>query len=55
MNVGELANYAEIIGGVAVLISLIYVAIQIRQNTAVVRTSNYDPSEYCCGQNIQLR
>ena len=41
MNIGELANYAEVIGGVAVLISLIYVAIQIRQNTAVVRTSNY--------------
>lgn len=41
MNTGELANYAEIIGGIAVLASLIYVAIQIRHNTAVVRTSNY--------------
>ncbi len=41
MNISELANYAEIISGVAVIASLVYVAIQIRQNTAMVRTSNY--------------
>jgi len=41
MSIGELENYAEIAGGIAVLISLIYVAIQIRQNTAVVKASNY--------------
>jgi hypothetical protein len=29
MNVSELANYAEVIGGVAVLISLIYVAMSV--------------------------
>jgi len=54
MNVSELANYAEVIGGVAVLISLIYVAIQIRQNTAVVRTSNYADLSFKVSEFNQL-
>ena len=54
MNVAELANYAEVIGGVAVLISLIYVAIQIRQNTAVVRTSNYADLSFKVSEFNQL-
>ena len=41
MNISELANYADVVGGIAVLISLIYVAIQIRQNTKMAQTSNY--------------
>jgi hypothetical protein len=33
----ELAGLAEFVGGVAVVISLVYLAIQVRQNTHSVR------------------
>jgi hypothetical protein len=33
MNIESMANYADIVGGVAVIVSLIYVGIQIRLNT----------------------
>ena len=33
MNLNDLANLGQIIGAVAVVISLFYVAYQIRQNT----------------------
>jgi hypothetical protein len=39
MPLPELANIAEIVGGVAVVISLVYLAIQIRQNTNSVRNA----------------
>jgi hypothetical protein len=35
MNIESLANYADVIGGIAVVVSLIYVGIQIRKNTQV--------------------
>jgi hypothetical protein len=35
MNIEAAANYADVIGGVAVIISLIYVGIQVRKNTQV--------------------
>jgi hypothetical protein len=35
MNIEAAANYADVIGGIAVLISLIYVGVQIRGNTSV--------------------
>ena len=35
MNIEALANYADVIGGVAVIVSLIYVGIQVRKNTQV--------------------
>ena len=54
MSIGELANYAEVVGGGAVIISLIYVAIQIRQNTAVVRTSNYADLSFKVSEFNQL-
>ena len=37
MDVSRLADLAEIFGSIAVVVSLIYVAIQIRQNTNVTR------------------
>ena len=37
MNVEMAANYADVIGAVAVVISLIYVGIQVRNNTQVNR------------------
>ena len=34
------AHLAEIVGGVAVVVSLLYVGSEIRQNTAAIRQSN---------------
>lgn len=36
MTLEQLANIGELIGGLAVVASLIYLAIQIRQNTKIV-------------------
>ena len=39
MNLEQLANLGEFIGGTAVIASLIYLAIQVRQNTRSVKSS----------------
>jgi hypothetical protein len=39
MNLNDLANLGQIIGAVAVVMSLFYVASQIRQNTNAVRSA----------------
>jgi hypothetical protein len=39
MSLGDLANLGQIIGAIAVVVSLIYVALQIRQNTNAVRAA----------------
>ena len=41
MNLESLANFGEFIGGIGVILSLIYVALQIRHNTASRRTETY--------------
>ena len=41
MTLPELAAIGEIVSSVAVIISLVYLAIQIRQNTEAERTSTY--------------
>jgi hypothetical protein len=41
MTVQELGSIGELIGAVAVFISLVYLAMQIRQNTRAVRISTY--------------
>jgi len=41
MTLEQLANIGEIIGGIGVVISLVYLAIQIRANTEAERTSTY--------------
>ena len=41
MSLQALANLAEILGGLAVVISLVYLAIQVRQGTRAQRTENY--------------
>lgn len=33
MDIENLANYADVIGGAAVIVSLIYVGVQVRRNT----------------------
>ncbi len=39
MDLNDLANLGQIIGALAVVISLIYVALQIRQNTNAIRSA----------------
>ena len=41
MDLQTLANIGEIIGAVIVILSLIYLTIQVRQNTQAQRTENY--------------
>ena len=39
MNLNDLANIGQIVGALAVVVSLIYVALQIRQNTNAIRSA----------------
>jgi hypothetical protein len=39
MTLANLANIGEFIGGIAIIVSLIYVGLQIRQNTKTIRGS----------------
>lgn len=41
MTLQELANVGEFLGGIAVIVSLLYLAVQIRQNTKAVRSASY--------------
>ena len=41
MTLQDLGNIGEFVAAIAVLLSLLYLAIQIRQNTKSVRTSTY--------------
>ena len=41
MTLSELGNIGEFVGAVAVVVSLVYLAMQIRQNTQTVRASAY--------------
>lgn len=41
MTLQDWGAIGELVGGVAVIVTLIYLALQIRHNTAVVKTTNY--------------
>ena len=41
MTLEDLGNLGEFVAGLAVVVSLVYLAIQIRQNTSAVRNSAY--------------
>ena len=41
MNLETLGNLGEFISGIVVIISLVYLAMQVRQNTRSIRTENY--------------
>lgn len=41
MDLQTFANLGDFLGGVAVIISLVYLALQVRQNTQSLRTENY--------------
>ncbi len=38
MDLGQLANLGEFIGGIAVLVTLVYLAVQVRQGNAMARS-----------------
>ena len=42
MNLQDLGSLGDIVGALAVVVSLLYLATQIRQNTQVVRASSYE-------------
>lgn len=44
MPIDQLANYAEIFGGIAVVVSLLYVALQVRANTREQRLNRANES-----------
>ena len=41
MSLDDLGNIGELVAAIGVIVSLIYLAVQIRQNTKTVRTSTY--------------
>ena len=41
MTLDDLANLGEIVGAIAVLVTLIYLAIQLRQNTSAIKAQTY--------------
>jgi len=41
MDLATLANLGEFVGGLVVMVSLVYLAHQVRQNTISLRTENY--------------
>ena len=55
MNMENLANYADVIGGVAVIVSLIYVGIQIRRNTKSSRSqANQSAHESLANVSLEI-
>lgn len=44
MDLGTLADFGEFLGGLGVIVSVVYLAIQIRGNTSSVRSENYAQS-----------
>jgi hypothetical protein len=53
VSLADLANIGEGIGGIAVLFTLIYLAIQIRQNTRMMRASAHHSANHL-GTEINL-
>ena len=53
MDLTQLANVGEFIGGVAVLVTLIYLAVQLRQNTRAMRSSTFQQISAQMGQNVE--
>ncbi len=40
MDLSQLANLGEFLGGLAVVVTLVYLATQVRQNTSAIRASS---------------
>ena len=52
MTLQDLGDLGDLIGGIAVVITLIYLAVQIRQNTALITAqtvqASVDATSACC-------
>jgi hypothetical protein len=54
MTLQDLGNLGEFIGAFAVIASLIYVAMQLRQNTQSLRTSSFQAAMQSASQDTRL-
>jgi len=53
MNLSNLANLGEFVAGIGVVISLLYLSVQIRQNTAWVRASTHQSFADSVGNTLE--
>jgi hypothetical protein len=44
MNITKIAQFTEIVSGIAVLVTLVFLYIEVRENSAVIRASSYTQS-----------
>jgi hypothetical protein len=54
LDITTLAAWGEFIGGIAVVVSLLYLASQIRQNSRLLRTSTGSTSSSAANDNLTL-
>ncbi len=54
MDITTLAAWGEFLGGIAVVVSLVYLAGQIRQNSRLLRTSTASTSSSVMNDNLTL-
>ena len=54
MNLLELGALGELIGGIAVILTLLYLAVQVRQNTISLKTSAYQQWVALHGQTLRV-
>jgi hypothetical protein len=54
MTLEDLGNLGDFLGGVAVLVTLLYLALQVRQNTIALRTASRQEIVSGIRQNMQL-
>ena len=44
MNIAKIAQFTEIFSGIAVLMTLVFLYVEVRENSAVIRASSYSQS-----------
>ncbi len=54
MSIQELGSLGELVGAIGVILSLIYLATQIRQNTRAIRSSSIQAATLSTGQTVAL-
>ena len=55
MNLADWADLADIVGAIAVVLSLVYVALQIRQNTTAIKAGTHQEELHfarACSENL---
>ena len=54
MSIQELGSIGELIAAIATVLTLVYLAIQVRQNTRALKASTFQEISSELGQNVQL-